>query len=111
MTAPLLDQLFRVIEHLDEAWAVPCERMARSMVSYDGGRTWLSGDDHCGGQNPAEWILYPTCPCPPNAVLYCTSCRDTVLGYLQVSCDSCGEIWMPASRAVRLIEPLNRRTT
>lgn len=101
----------KATEHLDEDWAVPCERMARANVSYDQGKTWQPGADHCGGQNPAEWVLYAACGCVPTVVLYCTPCRDLVLGYPRVACGTCRQVWSPASGSVRLIEPLSRRTT
>ena len=86
------------LTHLDEDWVVPCERAARANV-----RT------HCGGENPAAWVLWIVCGCT-NFVLYCTACKDAVLGMRALRCPSCGRITPPAA-FYRLIEPLNRRTT
>lgn len=96
----LVDPL--LLHHLDEDWAVPCERAARPTAD---------GDD-CGGRNPAAWILWPVCGCAP--LLYCAPCRDIVTGYRRLTCVHCGyrwrwRPWIPT--AFRLIEPLNRRTT
>jgi hypothetical protein len=61
---------------------------------------------------PAEWILWWACSCPPPYVLFCTPCKDAYLDPdFCVHCPQCGTHYRPASTAIRLIEPLDRRPT
>jgi hypothetical protein len=98
MTAPLLDQLFRVIEHLDEDWGVPCQN--RNHV----------------GEAPAEWVMWSVKCCNRirPCLLWCTPCRDRAVQRMATydrTCPFCGHLFAPALAIIRLIEPLNRRTT
>lgn len=86
-------------------WDIACERASR--VAENGRR-----DDPltCNGSGRAEWALWFSCGCNPGYVLYCTSCKDRVLGHeAGLHCTPCHQTFKPASTAYRLIEPLNRR--
>ena len=86
------------VEHLDEDWAVPCQRKR-----------------HQGGQ-PAQWIVWSVKCCDrmlPYA-LWCTPCMEDAMRRMASydrECPHCGHLFAPAVAVVRLIEPLNRRTT
>jgi hypothetical protein len=86
------------IGHLDEDWAVPCE-VGRKLVT-------------CRGENPAEFVLWITpCSCCARVRprLSCKPCLDDILGdQVDVCCQGCNAAYLPASTAIRLIEPLNR---
>jgi hypothetical protein len=87
------------IDHLDEDWAVPCERRY---------------EPNCGSQNPAEWIVYYTrcCPEKPVFTLWCTPCMKRVMARkCKIRCPRCGLVVASVREAYVLIEPLNRRTT
>jgi predicted Rossmann-fold nucleotide-binding protein len=79
-------------EHLDEDWALPCET------------------SHAETQQ-GEWIVTWSCACPPPSVVLCTGCKDGVMAAPNIVCDDCHVMFVPGSTSVRLIEPLNRRTT
>jgi hypothetical protein len=104
MTAPdleaqSLEDVF-LVEHLDEAWAVPCES----------GRRYTSG---CGSQNPADWILrfVGCCARAPLGFMLCDPCKTKMLADPAMWCNHCSTVFQPPETAFRLIEPLNRRTT
>lgn len=86
------DQFTSIVESL----RVPCERSRRPRPY-----------PHCGGMNPAEWILWFRCGCPPTYVLYCTRCKDAVLAKHELVCLGCN-ICVPPSDMYSLIEPLDR---
>lgn len=83
-------------EHLDEDWAVPCERQGRPT---------------CLGTNPAAWIVYfwRCCPGKPTHRLWCNDCLQVVLSCPRVRCPRC-DVLLPTRESLRRIEPLNRRT-
>lgn len=86
------------IEHLDEDWAVPCERYAASPPPCE---------------SVAEWIAWTVRCCPDRmiAVPLCTGHKDEVLMGASGTCGHCGWTFEPCYVGFRLIEPLNRRTT
>lgn len=93
MTAVAIEPVTR----LDEDWAVPCERKTR-----------LNAPTHCGGKNPAEWVLWILCNCAPSHVLYCSVCMGLVLSAPLLQCPTCHLMGTPKQVYYR-IEPLNRR--
>ena len=99
MSTPLLDQLFRVIEHLDEDWVVPCERYPEHLLPP------------C--DRAAEWIAWSVLCCPDRqrAVPLCSAHRDELLTGEEGVCSHCGHTFAPTRTGFTLIEPLNRRTT
>jgi len=76
---------------LDEDWAVPC------------------ATEHADPTR-ADWIVTWSCTCPPASVVLCTGCKDGVMGAANIVCGDCNTCFVPGSTAIRLIEPLNRRT-
>jgi hypothetical protein len=87
-----------IIEHLDEDWAIPCERKRHN------------------GDASAEWIAWSFRCCPKMlpSILYCSPCKDEALRLMATYdryCPHCGYLFAPAATVIRLIEPLNRRTT
>lgn len=86
------------IRHLDEDWAVPCERKPPI------------------GQpctKPAEWVCWSVRCCPDRAQTFLLCDRhkaDLLRTELVAVCSHCDEIFEPARTGFRLIEPLNRRT-
>jgi hypothetical protein len=99
------------LTHLDEDWAVPCERGARADEAAVTGLAWAQDETNCGGSNAAEWVVWLACGCAPVYVLYCSPCLDFLRAYPRVTCAVCETTFQPSSTAYRLIEPLNRRTT
>lgn len=83
---------------------VPCERPARNAEAAKYGNE-ASAD--CEGHNAAEWVLWVACGCPPPYVLYCTFCKDVVLGAPMLRCGDCG-LHVPGHQMYRRVEPLNR---
>lgn len=83
---------------------VPCERELRDAYHAANGQRVLA---NCGGVNPAEWVMWFACPCPPAYALYCTFCKDTVLAAPMLYCGDCG-LNVPPGQMYRLIEPINR---
>lgn len=105
MTIALPVESPAIIEHLDQDWAVPCQ-MGRDAPDSDA--------IGCGGHNPAAFVVWPVecCAHKTRPALACKPCLDELLNDpLGVSCAWCGTSFMPGSTALRLIEPLNRRTT
>lgn len=94
MTAIVVPELELIeLEHLDEQWALPCQ---------------LRRPYGCGGDSAAEWILYGADCCPlPKVALYCTPCKDVMLGVDGICCENCNCYFTPAPTAFKLIEPLN----
>jgi len=95
------------IVHLDEDWDVPCEA-GRDVPDGLGVIT-------CRGANPASFVMWTTVCCPKEAergpVLICKQCLDEALGDpWGIRCAWCNHEFLPSSTAIRLIEPLNRRT-
>ena len=86
------------LTHLDEDWAVPCERY---------------GEVAPPCESPAEWIAWTLRCCPDRkpAVTLCTAHKDEVLTSAAGFCAHCNAAFVPCYTGFRLIEPLNRRAT
>ena len=86
------------LSHLDEEWIVPCE-MGLTLVA-------------CQGGNPAEFLLWITpCSCCARVRprLCCKPCLDEIQAdRVDVFCVRCKAAYLPASTAIRQIDPLNR---
>lgn len=86
------------VADLDEDWAVPCQHSRHE------------GDD------PAEWVAWTTKCCGRlrKYMLLCSPCLHSSLERMATYdrwCPFCAHLFSPAATIVRLIEPLNRRTT
>lgn len=88
------------IEHLDEAWAVPCDigRMTKHL-----------GEAPC--DRPAEWIAWSVRCCADRSasLLFCEGHRADIAAAPIGYCGHCHTMFAPSIAAFRLIEPLNRR--
>ena len=95
LTMTQMDVDTSILEGLDEEWVSPCEFRAHT------------------GDAPAAWILWPTC-CTVGGAPYalgCDACKDRKINQLtSILCEDCNKVYTPASRAWRLIEPLNRKS-
>lgn len=63
---------------------------------------------------PAQWVMHrvPCCAGVPLVALACDPCKEARMSSEDsVECDYCGHVTVPARRAYRYIEPLNRRPT
>lgn len=94
-TEVVVDQL--TIAHLDEEWDIPCEVSSHEVK----------------GTGPAAWVMWFSC-CPLRGafILACDGCKEHKLNYPIIRClgrdGGCGEVYIPGSKAYRLIEPLSR---
>lgn len=87
------------IEHLDQDWAVPCD--AKLFIP-----------ETCAGRNPAEFIVRLIACCPKRVGmtgLWCATCLDVQRALPKCNCNFCGREFIPASAAIREVQPLNRR--
>lgn len=86
-----------LIEHLDEDWAVPCQRYPEYLPPP------------C--DQPAEWIAW-TVRCRPDrmpAVPLCSAHKDELMQGESGLCAHCSAAFVPTVTGFTLIEPLNRR--
>lgn len=85
------------VEILADALAVPCD-----------GPNGIPNESSCGGNNPAEWVLFMATCCvrSPNQLLFCTACRDVLLSWVECQCEFCGAHYAPGSQVVLRIEPI-----
>jgi hypothetical protein len=78
-----------VMESFDEDLVLPCEFIAHS------------------GDEPARWILFPSC-CEAH-MLGCDACKDRkTMSKGSIRCGECKTSYFPAARAWRRIEPITK---
>lgn len=93
MPAHALDDLTELTDQLDGDWVLPCEFIAHE------------------GDAQARWILFPSC-CSVDGRAYllgCDACKARKISQARgIICQECNTEYLPAARAWRRIEPINR---